>query len=166
MTNFLQVHHGPCSVASLSATLHIFATVLNANKFLIVISVWLINTYRSHLKINTLYRGLKETQHLIIKTLGIRALASARGSVARRAQRPSEWTLEGPKGPRVSKTCESEGPRTSRAKCPSWRLPVLLYVFVNSTKNRDFHDSVNIIFWRPKYLKILVVVGSCNVNIV
>ena len=49
----------------------------------------------------------------------IRALASARGSVARRAQRPSRKPLEGPKGPRVAKTRESEGPkgpRTSEAQ--------------------------------------------------
>ena len=49
----------------------------------------------------------------------IRALASARGSVARRAQRPSRKPLEGPKGPRVAKTRESEGPkgpRTSKAQ--------------------------------------------------
>ena len=47
---------------------------------------------------------------------GIRALASARGSVARRAQRPSRKPLE---GPRVAKTRESEGPkgpRTSKAQ--------------------------------------------------
>ena len=49
----------------------------------------------------------------------IRALASARGSVARRAQRPRKKPLEGPKGPRVAKTRESEGPkgpRTSKAQ--------------------------------------------------
>ena len=49
----------------------------------------------------------------------IRALASARGSVARRAQRPRRKPLEGPKGPRVAKTRESEGPkgpRTSKAQ--------------------------------------------------
>ena len=65
----------------------------------------------------------------------IRALASARGSVARRANRHRIWPLEGPKGPRVAETCESEGPkgpRTSKAKCPFLRLPVLLCVFHNS----------------------------------
>ena len=47
---------------------------------------------------------------LISRPLLIRALASARGSVARRAQRPRRKPLEGPKGPRVAKTRESEGP--------------------------------------------------------
>ena len=74
------------------------------------------------------------------RALGIRALASARGSVAtrrvatgpraRRARGQRARPLEGPKGPRVAKTCESEGPkgpRTSKAKCPSRRLPVLLW---------------------------------------
>ena len=75
----------------------------------------------------------------------IRALASARGSVARRAQRHRIQPLEGPKGPRVPKTRESEGPkgpRTSKAQCPFWRLPVLLYVFHDSAKNRDFHGKI------------------------
>ena len=80
----------------------------------------------------------------------IRALASARGSVAtrrvatgpraRRARGQRARPLEGPKGPRVAKTCESEGPkgpRTSKAKCPSRCLPVLLYVFHNSAQNRE-----------------------------
>ena len=68
--------------------------------------------------------------------LSIRALASARGSVAtrrvatgpraRRARGQRARPLEGPKGPRVAKTCETEGPRTSKAKCPSRCLPVLL----------------------------------------
>ena len=85
----------------------------------------------------------------------IRALASARGSVAtrrvatrpraRRARGQRARTLEGPEGPRVAKTCESEGPkgpRTSKAQCPFWRLPVLLYVFHDSAKNRDFHGKI------------------------
>ena len=75
----------------------------------------------------------------------IRALASARGRVARRAQRPRRKPLEGPKGPRVAKTCESEGPkglRTSKALCLFWRLPVLLYVFHDSAKNRDFRGTI------------------------
>ena len=75
----------------------------------------------------------------------IRALASARGSVARRAQRPRRKPLEGPKGPRVAKTRESEGPkgpRTSKAQCLFWRLPVLLYVFHDSAKNRDFRGTI------------------------
>ena len=84
----------------------------------------------------------------------IRALASARGSVAtrrvatgpraRRARGQRARSLEGPKGPRVAKTCESEGPkgpRTSKAKCPPRRLPVLLYVFHNSAQNREIHGS-------------------------
>ena len=75
----------------------------------------------------------------------IRALASARGSVVRRAQRPRRKPLEGPKGPRVPKTRESEGPkgpRTSKAQCLFWRLPVLLYVFHDSAKNRDFRGTI------------------------
>ena len=44
----------------------------------------------------------------------IRALASARGSVARRAQRQRRQSLEGPKGPRVAETRESEGPKGPR----------------------------------------------------
>ena len=71
----------------------------------------------------------------------IRALASARGSVSRWAQKQRRQPLEGPKGPRVAETRESEGPkgpRTSKAQSPFWRLPVLLYVFHNSAQNRDF----------------------------
>ena len=88
----------------------------------------------------------------------IRALASARGSVAtrrvatgpraRRARGQRARPLEGPKGPRVAKTCESEGPkgpRTSKAECPSRCLPVLLYVFHNSAQNREIHGP----FSRP-----------------
>ena len=88
----------------------------------------------------------------------IRALASARGSVAtrrvatwpraRRARGQRARPLEGPKGPRVAKTCEFEGPkgpRTSKAKCPSRCLPVLLYVFHNSAQNREIHGP----FSRP-----------------
>ena len=55
----------------------------------------------------------------LLSDLYIRALASARGSVARRAQRHRRQPLEGPKGPRVPKTRESEGPkgpRTSKAQ--------------------------------------------------
>ena len=62
----------------------------------------------------------------------IRALASARGSVARRAQKHRRLPLEGPKGPRVAETRESEGPkgpRTSKAQSSFRRLPVLLYMF-------------------------------------
>ena len=64
----------------------------------------------------------------------IRALASARGSVARRAQRPRRKPLEGPKGPRVAKTRESEGPkgpRTSKAQCSQlWlSLPLGFHYF-------------------------------------
>ena len=58
-------------------------------------------------------------QATLLSIIFIRALASARGSVARRAQRPSRKPLEGPKGPRVAKTRESEGPkgpRTSKAQ--------------------------------------------------
>ena len=80
------------------------------------------------------------------KEANIRALASARGSVARRAQRHRTRPLEGPKGPRVAETRESEGPkgpRTSKAKCPFRRLPVLLYVFHNSAQNCKFHGSIN-----------------------
>ena len=98
----------------------------------------------------------------------IRALASARGSVARRAQGHRIWPLEGPKGPRVAGTCESEGPkgpRTSRAKCPFWRLPVLLYVFHNSAQNREFHGLINRLKCRPKLMKIAVGVYICDINI-
>ena len=77
-----------------------------------------------------------------MQVLVFRALASARGSVARRAQRPRRKPLEGPKGPRVAKTRESEGPRTSKAQCLFWRLPVLLYVFHDSAKNRDFRGTI------------------------
>ena len=93
-----------------------------------------------------------------VKDLQIRALASARGSVAtrrvatgpraRRARGQRARPLEGPKGPGVAKTCESEGPkgpRTSKAKCPSRRLPVLLYVFHNSAQNREIQGP----FLRP-----------------
>ena len=62
----------------------------------------------------------------------IRALASARGSVARRAQKHRRQPLE---GPRVAGTRESEGPkgpRTSKAQSSFRRLPVLLYVFHDS----------------------------------
>ena len=82
-----------------------------------------------------------ETGELPLFVNIIRALASARGSVATRRARP----LEGPKGPRVAETCESEGPkgpRTSKAQCPFWRLPVLLYVFHDSDKNRDFRGII------------------------
>ena len=75
----------------------------------------------------------------------IRALASARGSVARRAQRHRRQPLEGPKGPRVPKTRESEGPegpRTSKAQPLSRRLTVLLYVFHDSAQNRDFQGLI------------------------
>ena len=63
----------------------------------------------------------REVFHKIKNRRHVRALASARGSVARRAQRPSRTRkpLEGPKGPRVAKTRESEGPkgpRTSKAQ--------------------------------------------------
>ena len=85
----------------------------------------------------------------------IRALASARGSVATRrvATGPRAWRARGQRarpleGPRVAKTCESEGPkgpRTSKAKCPSRSLPVLLYVFHNSAQNREIHGP----FSRP-----------------
>ena len=61
---------------------------------------------------------------------------------ARRARGQRARPLEGPKGPRVAKTCESEGPRTSIAQCPFWRLPVLLYVFHDSAKNRDFRGTI------------------------
>ena len=93
-----------------------------------------------------------------LTSIAIRALASARGSVAtrrvatgpraRRARGQRARPLEGPKGPRVAKTCESEGPkgpRTSKAKCPSRRLPVLLYVFHNSAQNREIQGP----FSRP-----------------
>ena len=77
----------------------------------------------------------------------IRALASARGSVAQRALKLLTQPPEGPKGPRVAETRESEGPkgtRTSKAECPSWRLTVLLYVFHNSAQNRDFHGRIKV----------------------
>ena len=99
----------------------------------------------------------------------IRALASARGSVARRAQRHRTWPLEGPKGPRVAETRESEGPkgpRTSKAKCPFRRLPVLLYVFLNSAQNREFHGSINGLKNRRKLMKIAVHLRVCHINIV
>ena len=54
-------------------------------------------------------------------------------------------SLEGPKGPRVAQTRESEGPkgpRTSKAQSSFRRLPVLLYVFLNSAQNRDFRGSI------------------------
>ena len=91
----------------------------------------------------------------VSKWVTIRALASARGSVATRrvatgprARGQRARPLEGPKGPRVAKTCESEGPkgpRTSKAKCPSRCLPVLLYVFHNSAQNREIQGP----FSRP-----------------
>ena len=74
----------------------------------------------------------------------IRALASARGSVARRAQKHRRLPIE---GPRVAETRESEGPkgpRTSKAQSSFWRLPVLLYVFHDSAKNRDFHGTIQV----------------------
>ena len=77
----------------------------------------------------------------------IRALASARGSVARRAQKHRRQPLEGPKGPRVAETRESEGPkgpRTSKAQSSFRRLPVLLYVFHDSAKNRNFHGTIQV----------------------
>ena len=87
--------------------------------------------------------------------INIRALASTRGSVATRrvatgprARGQRARPLEGPKGRRVAQTCESEGPkgpRTSKAKCPSRCLPVLLYVFHNSAQNREIHEP----FSRP-----------------
>ena len=99
--------------------------------------------------------GVESSEILFLQ---VRALASARGSVAtrrvatgpraRRARGQRARSLEGPKGPRVAKTCESEGPkgpRTSKAKCPPRRLPVLLYVFHNSAQNREIHGS----FSRP-----------------
>ena len=55
--------------------------------------------------------------------------------------------LEGPKGPRVAETRESEGPkglRTSKAQSSFRRLPVLLYVFHDSAKNRDFHGTIQV----------------------
>ena len=61
-----------------------------------------------------------------------RALASARGSVARRAQKHRRQPLE---GPRVAGTRESEGPkgpRTSKAQSSFRRLPVLV-IHPNST---------------------------------
>ena len=83
---------------------------------------------------------------MMLASLIIRALASARGSVAtRKARGQRARPLEGPKGPTVASTCESEGPkgpRTSLAECPFWRLPVLLYVFHDSAKNRDFHGTI------------------------
>ena len=56
----------------------------------------------------------------------IRALASARGSVAGRArgsvagraQKHRRQPLEDPKGPRVAETCESEGPKGPRTSSP------------------------------------------------
>ena len=54
----------------------------------------------------------------------------------------------GPEGPENAKTCEYEGPkgpRTSKAKCPSRCLPVLLYVFHNSAQNREIQGP----FSRP-----------------
>ena len=96
----------------------------------------------------------------------IRALASARGSVARRAQGHRIWPLE---GPRVAETCESEGPegpRTSKAKCPFWRLPVLLYVFHNSAQNREFHGLISRPKCRQKLMKIAVGLSICIINIV
>ena len=65
------------------------------------------------------FSGTPVFKQIVVGYMYIRALASARGSVARRAQRPSRKPLEGPKGPRVAKTRESEGPkgpRTSKAQ--------------------------------------------------
>ena len=76
-------------------------------------------------------------------SVGTRRVATGPRARGQRA-RP----LEGPKGPRVAQTCESEGPkgpRTSKAKCPSRCLPVLLYVFHNSAQNREIHGP----FSRP-----------------
>ena len=105
----------------------------------------------------------------------IRALASARGSVGTRrvatgprARGQRARPLEGPKGPRVAKTRESEGPkgpRTSKAKCPSRRLPVLLYVFHNSAQNREIHGPFSRPQCRPKIMKIAVELRICNMNI-
>ena len=61
----------------------------------------------------------------------IRALASARGSVPQMAQSQIRQPLEGPKGP-----------RTSKAQSSFRRLPVLLYVFHDSAKNRYFHGTI------------------------
>ena len=49
----------------------------------------------------------------------IRALASARGSVVTKKKKKKKKkkrarSLEGPKGPRVAETCESEGPKGPR----------------------------------------------------
>ena len=104
----------------------------------------------------------------LLYTYIIRALASARGSVARRAQRHRICPLEGPKGPRVAETCESEGPkgpRTSKAWCPFRRLPVLLYVFHNSAQNREFHGLINRLKCQPKLMKIAVSLCICEINI-
>ena len=90
---------------------------------------------------------LVNVQKSISKYREIRALASARGSVARRAQKHRRLPIEGPKGPRVAETRESEGPkgpRTSKAQSSFWRLPVLLYVFHDSAKNRDFHGTIQV----------------------
>ena len=89
-----------------------------------------------------------DQQHQMVSQT-IRALASARGSVARRAQKHRRQPLEGPKGPRVAETRESEGPkgpRTSKAQSSFRRLPVLLllYVFHDSAKNRDIHGTIQV----------------------
>ena len=78
---------------------------------------------------------------LIITSEIIRALASARGSVARRAQRHRKQPLEGPKAQEWPKNASPRARRArGRAKltCPSRRLPVLLYVFPHSAQNRNF----------------------------
>ena len=78
------------------------------------------------------------------KLLVIRALASARGSVATRGPEGPEGGNTAARGPEGPESVETEGPRTSKTKCPSRRLPVLLYVFHGSAQNHDFHGSINI----------------------
>ena len=74
----------------------------------------------------------------------IRALASARGSVATRGPEGPEGgntAARGPEGPESVETEAPKGPRTFKRK---WRLPALLYVFHGSAENLDFYGSIQI----------------------
>ena len=52
----------------------------------------------------------------------------------------------GPEGPESGQNMRVRGPEGPEdeleAECPFWRLPVLLYVFHDSAKNRDFHGTI------------------------
>ena len=72
---------------------------------------------------------------------GIRALASARGSVATRGPEGPEGGNTAARGPESVETEAPKGPRTFKRK---WRLPALLYVFHGSAENLDFYGSIQI----------------------